>query len=80
LSLDIDRELSPCRGICSATALGDEFCIGCGRILEDVINWNSYSKEKKKEIIRGIKNDTPSTDSPRQNSGPIDHEKGHKRD
>lgn len=38
---------SPCIGVCSATALGDEICIGCGRTFQEVIDWNTYSDEQK---------------------------------
>lgn len=38
---------SPCVGICSATALGDAICLGCGRSFQEVIEWNSYTDEQK---------------------------------
>ncbi len=38
---------SPCLGICSATALGDAVCIGCGRTFEEVNLWNTLSDEEK---------------------------------
>ena len=38
---------SPCIGICSATALGDAFCMGCGRSFEEVCQWNTYTDEQK---------------------------------
>lgn len=38
---------SPCIGICSATALGDEICRGCGRTFQEVIDWNTYSDDQK---------------------------------
>ncbi|MBV53477.1 MAG: DUF1289 domain-containing protein [Coxiellaceae bacterium] len=41
---------SPCVGICSATALGDEICIGCGRTFDEVRLWNTFSDEEKKSI------------------------------
>lgn len=44
---DCDLTDSPCIGICSATALGDEICIGCGRTFEEVCRWNSLSDEEK---------------------------------
>jgi len=55
VSLEIDRELNPCRGICSATALGDEFCIGCHRSLEHIANWATYTNKEKRDIMRKIK-------------------------
>jgi predicted Fe-S protein YdhL (DUF1289 family) len=50
---------SPCRGVCTATALGDPVCKGCGRTQEEVDNWNTYSDEQKiaiKERLRKEKN------------------------
>lgn len=38
---------SPCIGICSAAALGDEICIGCRRTFEEVYRWNILSDEEK---------------------------------
>lgn len=38
---------TPCVGICSATALGDEICVGCGRSFDEVIRWNTLSDEEK---------------------------------
>ena len=58
MSLAIDRELNPCRSICSSTALGDEICIGCLRTLEQVVEWNTYSDDFKREIMRGINNES----------------------
>ena len=41
---------SPCVGICSATALGDDVCIGCGRSFDEVRLWNTYTDEEKMAI------------------------------
>ena len=41
---------SPCVGICSATALGDDICMGCGRTFEEVVHWNRLSDEEKMAI------------------------------
>lgn len=51
-----ERDLtdSPCVGICSATALGDAVCLGCGRTFEQVINWNTYTDEEKIAINRAL--------------------------
>ena len=66
MNISGERDLtdSPCVGICSTTALGDEICIGCGRTFEEVYRWNILSDEekmainrrlqKKKEIIVGV--------------------------
>ena len=42
-----ELEDSPCVGICSATALGDEVCIGCGRTFDEVRLWNTFDRETK---------------------------------
>lgn len=41
---------SPCIGVCSATALGDAVCIGCGRTFDEVILWNTLSDDEKRAI------------------------------
>mgnify|MGYP006001319423 CR=1 FL=1 len=41
---------TPCVGICSATALGDAICIGCGRTFNEVIDWNVLSNAEKTTI------------------------------
>ena len=45
---------SPCVGICSATALGDSICKGCGRTAEEVRDWNGYDKETKERINKRL--------------------------
>lgn len=40
---------SPCVGRCSH-CVGDEICRGCGRTVEEVVQWNSYSDAQKIEI------------------------------
>jgi hypothetical protein len=49
--LDISgkRDLTdtPCIGICSATALGDAVCLGCGRTFDEVCCWNTLTDEQK---------------------------------
>ena len=47
-------ESSPCIGICSH-ATGDVVCRGCGRTLEEVRDWNTYTVEQKLEVKRRIK-------------------------
>jgi len=50
-----DTELLPCVGVCSTTNLGDDVCRGCKRKAQDVIDWNKYSDDKKRIIMRGIR-------------------------
>ena len=45
---------SPCVGVCSAPALGDAICIGCGRTFEEVRLWNTYSDQEKVAINRRL--------------------------
>jgi len=42
-----DETDSPCVGVCSTTNCGDDICMGCGRTAMEVIEWNTYSDEKK---------------------------------
>jgi predicted Fe-S protein YdhL (DUF1289 family) len=45
---------SPCVGICSATALGDEICIGCHRTFDEVRLWNTLLDEEKVRINKRL--------------------------
>lgn len=47
---------TPCRGICTATSLGDAVCKGCGRTQQEVQEWNGYTKEQKIEINQRLRN------------------------
>jgi uncharacterized protein len=51
---------SPCVGICSATALGDEICIGCGRSFDEVRLWITFSDEEKMKINQRLQNQNSS--------------------
>ena len=44
---------SPCTGICKLINNG-KFCIGCGRSIEEISNWNNLKDKEKKEIIKKI--------------------------
>lgn len=46
---------SPCVNICTSTSLGDKHCRGCGRTEEDVIKWNSYNDDQKREALKRVK-------------------------
>lgn len=41
---------TPCRGICTASALGDDVCKGCGRTRKEVSDWIHLSREEKTRI------------------------------
>jgi predicted Fe-S protein YdhL (DUF1289 family) len=45
---------TPCIGICSTTSLGDKICRGCKRFGFEVINWNRYSEDEKRAVLRRI--------------------------
>jgi len=47
---------TPCVGICSATALGDEICIGCGRTFAEVVYWNTLTDQEKIAINQRLRN------------------------
>ena len=47
-----DRErypASPCVSICTLDEA--EICLGCGRTLEEIAGWSTYSKERQWQII-----------------------------
>lgn len=49
-----ERRFSPCRGVCSATALGDPVCAGCGRTEVEVLTWNQMDAEQREAVWRRI--------------------------
>lgn len=46
---------TPCVGVCTATAFGDEECRGCKRTFEEVRDWIAYTDQEKADINRRIK-------------------------
>ena len=44
---------SPCVKICK---LEYGVCIGCGRSMEEIKNWKNYSDNKRKKIVKNLKN------------------------
>ena len=42
--------LTPCVSKCS-TSTGDKICRGCGRTVEQIRDWHSYSDDKKRTIM-----------------------------
>lgn len=44
---------TPCIGVCS-TGIGDDVCRGCKRFANEVIDWNSYTDEEKRNVIRRL--------------------------
>jgi len=45
---------SPCQGVCVVGFL-DQRCHGCGRTIEQIQNWLSYSEQQRKTIMQTIK-------------------------
>lgn len=45
---------SPCVDICQMDSESG-FCVGCGRTIEEIANWSSYTNEKKKNILKQLK-------------------------
>ena len=50
LSDVVSLSQNPCTGVCSTTYGVDKQCAGCGRTLEEIRDWNSYSDLQKKLI------------------------------
>ncbi len=46
---------TPCIGVCSATALGDAICRGCGRTFDEVRLWNTFTDAQKIAINQRLK-------------------------
>lgn len=53
-----ERDLtdSPCIGICSTSALGDEVCVGCHRTFDEVRLWNTMTDDEKIKINKRLQN------------------------
>jgi len=39
---------SPCRKMCTLNE--DNVCLGCGRLLEEITSWTSYSEQQREKI------------------------------
>lgn len=52
MSLTNFKKTTPCQGVCSATALGDDVCKGCNRPKEEVIDWAKIPKEYQIEYTK----------------------------
>ena len=44
--------VTPCVSICKIL---DGQCIGCGRTLEEIAKWRSYSDEERLDIMKRLK-------------------------
>jgi len=46
---------SPCISICRYE---DEVCVGCGRTVDDVVNWYDMTDEEKQAVLNRIEKDS----------------------
>jgi uncharacterized protein len=44
---------SPCIKLCTLDASSD-FCMGCGRTLDEIARWSSFSDAERRAIMRGL--------------------------
>ena len=40
---------SPCVRLCTLNE--EELCLGCGRLVNEIISWSGYSEERRDEIM-----------------------------
>ncbi len=45
---------SPCIDICQMDSESG-LCVGCGRTIEEIANWSTFTNEKKKNILKELK-------------------------
>jgi len=53
-NFDYDNFISPCKDICRMD-VDNQYCIGCKRTRDEIKNWKFYNKEKKLQIMNGLK-------------------------
>ncbi|MBB4304098.1 hypothetical protein GGD81_003153 [Rhodobium orientis] len=46
---------SPCMNICRIDAASG-FCEGCGRTIEEIARWSSYSDKEKRTVLEALEN------------------------
>lgn len=44
---------SPCNKICTVDSHGG-YCIGCGRTLDEIARWGSFTDEERARIMRAL--------------------------
>jgi hypothetical protein len=47
---------SPCIGVCR---LENDYCRGCKRHVDEIVEWYNLSEKKKQAVIERIKNGNP---------------------
>lgn len=50
----INEVESPCISICR---MEDEVCVGCGRTVEEVVEWYNFSNDEKQAVLNRIEKD-----------------------
>lgn len=50
----INEVESPCISICR---MEDEVCVGCGRTVEEVVEWYNFSNDEKQTVLNRIEKD-----------------------
>ena len=58
IPLQVIKYNSPCIGICT---ISKEYCVGCGRSLEEISSWTSLTDKERKQVIERITNDKTSS-------------------
>jgi hypothetical protein len=48
--------LSPCKGVCR---LDKEYCVGCKRYVDEIVEWYNLSENKKQAVIERISKGKP---------------------
>lgn len=43
---------SPCTGVC---ALDEDTCVGCGRTVSEIMNWQSLTEDDKERVVEAIR-------------------------
>tara|TARA_B110000438_G_C15621754_1_gene566865 strand:+ start:342 stop:542 length:201 start_codon:yes stop_codon:yes gene_type:complete len=46
---------SPCIDLCT-TDPESGLCVGCGRTLEEISNWVSFSEKQKEQVLKNLNN------------------------
>lgn len=41
---------SPCTGVCRVD--GDNMCVGCGRLIDEIVEWSRASEARRRVIVR----------------------------
>lgn len=43
---------SPCTNVC---VLDDDICVGCGRTVSEIMQWQSLSETDKEQVVEAIR-------------------------